>query len=215
MTAELLRRRGNLSLAEGDSSSGRTGLTNEQWGAKEHAVQRSGASGSALLASLPVSKARLSFLTAAAIALVCAPSVLLPHLNKLSFAGSALSSKNFGVGDSTTTTTGSQARYHIVFSTACNENQEWQAFAFFHSMMSLNQTGDVTRIASCADADTARWVEQAFERNIKPMATSERFHLFVTPDFNNETITNYRVSEGSVRVLGCWGVGAVVGSDCW
>jgi hypothetical protein len=85
--------------------------------------------------------------------------------------------------------------YHIVFSTGCSSFQEWQAYILFYNMMRLNQTGSVTRVASCANDEDAKSVHDYFDQCIKSMPTSERFHLHITPGFNFHNGTYYRVSE--------------------
>jgi hypothetical protein len=85
--------------------------------------------------------------------------------------------------------------YHIVFSTGCSSHQEWQSYVLFYNMMRLNQTGHVTRVASCKDVNDSKLVQGSFQRIIQSMPTSERFHLFITPDFNKQNGTYYKVCE--------------------
>jgi hypothetical protein len=77
----------------------------------------------------------------------------------------------------------SNVKYHVVFSTSCSENQDWQSYVLFHSFLLSGQEGKLTRIASgCKDQDT-KDIRKVFREQIAAMAP-DRFFLHLTPDFS-------------------------------
>jgi hypothetical protein len=82
-----------------------------------------------------------------------------------------------------------QPQYHIVFSTSCSLQQNWESYVFFYFCKKIAQPGNVTRIASgCNDREAAALVE--FHQNhIATMSSS--FHLHLTPDYSR-----VRLAEG-------------------
>jgi len=74
------------------------------------------------------------------------------------------------------------ANFHVVFSTGCSSGQEWQSFALFHSILMVDQPGDVTRVASgCTDEQLVA-LQATHQQTVATM--SDRFHLHVTPNFS-------------------------------
>jgi peptidyl serine alpha-galactosyltransferase len=74
-----------------------------------------------------------------------------------------------------------QPRYFMVFSTSCSPFQDWQAMAFFHFALKVNQPGNVTRLVSgCNDLQAQAQIE-VFEEKIAPL--SPHFSLHITPDY--------------------------------
>jgi hypothetical protein len=59
--------------------------------------------------------------------------------------------------------------YHVVFSTSCSEQQNWESFVFFYHANKVQQPGSVTRIASGCTAQQAKEQTDFFNRYIHPM----------------------------------------------
>ena len=79
--------------------------------------------------------------------------------------------------------------YHVVFSTSCSDQQNWESYVFFYHARRVRQRGTVTRIASgCSDKEAAEL--QAFhDQFIAPMAVTDvpnwqSFHLHLTPSYS-------------------------------
>lgn len=74
--------------------------------------------------------------------------------------------------------------YHMVFSTSCNPQQDWESMVFFYHAYKVNQSGTVTRIVSgCNKQEQASRLE-FFQRYIQPMRPTA-FHIHFTPDYSN------------------------------
>lgn len=72
----------------------------------------------------------------------------------------------------------SQQEIHILFSTSCSSSQDWQSYLFFHSMMHVQQTGNVTRLISgCTPEERAHQEEQMQQIQT---TMSPRFHAYFT-----------------------------------
>lgn len=75
--------------------------------------------------------------------------------------------------------------YHIIFSTGCTTNQDWQSYVFFHGVVTSGQPGRVTRIVSGCTAENEQTLRAIFAKQIAPMAAPGRFQLHFTPDYKN------------------------------
>jgi hypothetical protein len=76
--------------------------------------------------------------------------------------------------------------YHMVFSTSCSEQQNWESYVVFYHAMRVRQRGNVTRIVSgCNDKEAASLTE-FHDKYIAPMAIVDlqSFNLHHTPDFS-------------------------------
>ena len=74
-------------------------------------------------------------------------------------------------------------KYHLVFSTSCTDQQDWESFVFFYHAARVQQPGTVTRIVSGCDARQAREVLDFFHRHIAPLSVEGNFHVHLTPDY--------------------------------
>jgi len=79
--------------------------------------------------------------------------------------------------------------YHIVFSSSCTPQQQWESWVFFYHAMKVQQPGNVTRIASGCSKKEAADLQLFHQQYIETMSSS--FHLHLTPDFSR-----VRLSEG-------------------
>lgn len=92
-----------------------------------------------------------------------------------------------------------QPAYHIVFSTSCDDQQNWESYLFFFHCRRVGQRGRVTRIASgCTDAQAADLT--AFHRTViaplaattstttgipgAPTVVHQEFFLHLTPGYD-------------------------------
>ena len=71
--------------------------------------------------------------------------------------------------------------YHVVFSTSCDDQQDWESFVFFYHAHKVKQPGTVTRIASGCSAARRGRLQVFHEQNIRPL--NENFHVHFTPGF--------------------------------
>jgi hypothetical protein len=72
--------------------------------------------------------------------------------------------------------------YHVIFSTGCSPQQNWQSYFFFYHALAVHQPGIVTRIASGCSAQEMVELHNYHVRYISPM--SKHFLLHFTPDFS-------------------------------
>jgi hypothetical protein len=79
---------------------------------------------------------------------------------------------------------GSDVKYHIIFSTSCSTFQDWQSYVFFHEALVSNQPGTVTRIVSGCKEEDEMAARTVFQEQIEPMAPG-RFKIHFTPDFSH------------------------------
>jgi hypothetical protein len=77
---------------------------------------------------------------------------------------------------------GSDVKYHIIFSTSCSTFQDWQSYVFFHEALVSGQPGTVTRIVSGCGQEDEMKARKVFQEQIEPMAPG-RFKIHFTPDF--------------------------------
>ena len=73
--------------------------------------------------------------------------------------------------------------YHVIFSSGCSPKQDFQSYIFFFHAMRSGQPGQVTRIASCNNAQEEDHVKDFHQQYIQHM--SPKFHLHVTPDYSD------------------------------
>ena len=107
-----------------------------------------------------------------------------------------------------------QQQYHIIFSTGCSVKQHWQSYQLYYSMVTSQQQGQVTRIASGCTDEEATELAQIHEEQILPMGLigqkeesvgKSRFHLHTTPEFGEGFHYNnkpYGVAHWMENVLG-------------
>ena len=72
--------------------------------------------------------------------------------------------------------------YHVIFSTGCSPQQNWQSYVFFYHALAVQQRGNVTRIASGCTAQQEIELHHFHERYIRSM--SQNFLLHFTPDYS-------------------------------
>lgn len=98
--------------------------------------------------------------------------------------------------------------YHVVFSTSCSDQQNWESYVFFYHARRVRQRGSVTRIASGCSTKEAEQLLAFHDKFIAPMALSDdaydmnnpknnsqkqlhqSFHLHLTPDFSRVRLSN-------------------------
>jgi len=83
------------------------------------------------------------------------------------------------------TTPSAQAKaieYHVVFSTACSPQQDWQSYVLFYHAFKVNQLGNVTRIVSGCNAKQVEALTAFHDKVVSKL--SDRFHLHFTPDYS-------------------------------
>lgn len=91
-------------------------------------------------------------------------------------ASSSLSTSNSNLQE------GKPPNYHIIFSSGCGPKQSFQSYIFFYHAMKSGQPGQVTRIASCNDAQEEEHVKNFHQQYIQHM--SPNFHFHITPDYS-------------------------------
>ena len=64
--------------------------------------------------------------------------------------------------------------YHVVFSTSCSAQQDWESYVFFYHAMKVNQPGNVTRIVSACSAEEQTREQEFFDQYIRPMREDGR-----------------------------------------
>lgn len=89
----------------------------------------------------------------------------------------------------TDNTSNQRPDYHIVFSTSCSEQQNWESFVFFYHAYKVQQPGNVTRIASACSAREAKEQIDFFNKFIAPMNPGN-FHLHLTPDYGKVALAH-------------------------
>jgi hypothetical protein len=72
---------------------------------------------------------------------------------------------------------------HMIFSTGCSVQQDWESYVLFYHAYKVNQPGNVTRLVSGCDSIQERVLRKFHNTKIATM--SDRFHVFFTPDFGN------------------------------
>jgi hypothetical protein len=84
--------------------------------------------------------------------------------------------------------------YHVIFSTGCSPQQNWQSYVFFYHALAVHQPGNVTRIASGCTAQQEIELYHFHERYIHTM--SENFLMHFTPDYSKLRINKKFGSSG-------------------
>lgn len=79
--------------------------------------------------------------------------------------------------------------YHVVFSTSCTAQQNWESYVLFYHAMKVKQPGNVTRIASACTAKEAKEQTDFFNKYIHPMNPGS-FHLHLTPDYGKVSLAH-------------------------
>jgi hypothetical protein len=85
----------------------------------------------------------------------------------------------------------SKQQYHVIFSTGCSDKQHWQSYMLYYSMVTSEQTGQVTRIASGCTKEEEDGLAKIHQEQIVPMGMDmpyngkSRFHLHMTPEFGS------------------------------
>jgi hypothetical protein len=76
--------------------------------------------------------------------------------------------------------------FHVVFSTGCTPQQDWQSYLLFHSALQRQQEGVVTRIASGCSGDEEGDFRRRFRDHITlGMNSTQQFRFHLTPDYSN------------------------------
>jgi hypothetical protein len=78
----------------------------------------------------------------------------------------------------------SKQKYHIVFSTSCSYQHDWQSYLFFFHAMIHNQPGDVTRIVSGCNDEQEQIMRQLHEKQFSIM--NPNFLIHFTPEFGKQ-----------------------------
>jgi len=83
-----------------------------------------------------------------------------------------------------------QVNSHIIFSTTCSEQQDWESYVFFYHAFKVKQPGTVTRLASGCSEEQAKKLTEFHLNHIQTM--SNRFHVHFTPDYSRIRMNNGR-----------------------
>ena len=83
-----------------------------------------------------------------------------------------------------------KVNYHVIFSTTCSNQQDWESYVFFYHAFKVKQPGNVTRLASGCTDEQAKKLTQFHQDHISTM--SDRFHVHLTPDYSRIRLTNNR-----------------------
>jgi hypothetical protein len=75
-------------------------------------------------------------------------------------------------------------KYHIVFSTSCSYQHDWQSYLFFFHAMIHQQPGDVTRIVSGCDDEQETIMRELHEKQFSIM--NPNFLIHFTPEFGKQ-----------------------------
>jgi hypothetical protein len=74
---------------------------------------------------------------------------------------------------------------HIIFSTSCSDQQNWESYVFYYHAMKVQQPGHVTRIASGCNGDQMEKLKHFHQTAIQPLSSPQNnFHVHFTPDFS-------------------------------
>jgi len=79
--------------------------------------------------------------------------------------------------------------YHVVFSTSCSDQQNWESYVFFYHARRVRQRGSVSRIASGCTSREAEALRDMHLRHIAPLEIHDErleqsFRLHLTPDYS-------------------------------
>jgi hypothetical protein len=78
--------------------------------------------------------------------------------------------------------------YHVVFSSSCTDQQDWEAWVLFYHAWKVNQPGNVTRIVSGCNPERAAKLQEHHDLYVSRL--SARFHLHLTPDYSRLHLEN-------------------------
>lgn len=81
--------------------------------------------------------------------------------------------------------TPSEPPIHIVFSTDCGGFQDWQTIVFFYSAKTIQQHGQITRIASGCDVAKQAILTELYQK----LFPDDNFHVHFTPDYKKDERT--------------------------
>jgi hypothetical protein len=86
-----------------------------------------------------------------------------------------------------TTTTSPPPPYHVVFSTSCTDQMNWESYVLYYHAHKVNQPGTVTRIASGCGVKEGMALQTFHDKYIGPMNPG-KFLLHLTPDYGSLTV---------------------------
>ena len=80
-----------------------------------------------------------------------------------------------------------QPSYHVVFSTSCSLQQDWESYVFFYHCMRVRQPGNITRIVSGCNEGEAKKLKEFHDKHIESLAdmSIQRFHVHFTPSYGS------------------------------
>lgn len=64
--------------------------------------------------------------------------------------------------------------YHVVFSTSCSKQQNWESYVFFFHALKVKQPGNITRIVSACNDKQQDHLQKFFDQHIRPMRPDNR-----------------------------------------
>lgn len=78
-----------------------------------------------------------------------------------------------------------QPSYHVVFSTSCSLQQDWESYVFFYHCMRV--PGNITRIVSGCNEGEAKKLKEFHDRHIESLAdmSIQSFHVHFTPSYGS------------------------------
>lgn len=79
---------------------------------------------------------------------------------------------------------GDGQKYHVVFSTSCSYQHDWQSYLFFFHAMMHGQPGDVTRIVSGCDEEQEQIMREQHQKQFSIM--NPNFLIHFTPEFGKQ-----------------------------
>ena len=84
-------------------------------------------------------------------------------------------------------------KYHLIFSTSCFYQHDWQSYLFFFQAMTLKQPGNVTRIVSGCNPTQQEELQHIHDSQIATM--SDRFHIHFTPEFGKKESKSWQLTK--------------------
>lgn len=75
--------------------------------------------------------------------------------------------------------------YHVVFSTSCEDQQNWESYVFFFHAWKVGQRGTVTRITSGCSEEERKELQEFHKKHIATL--NPNFFLHLTPDFSRDS----------------------------
>lgn len=79
--------------------------------------------------------------------------------------------------------------YHIVFSTSCTDQQNWESYIFFYHCYRVRQHGNITRIVSGCSTEYVLKLQNFHNQYIIPYF-GNNYHLHFTPDYSRISLEN-------------------------